>query len=243
MKIAIAGATGLIGRQVVDILREQEHEVVGLARSTGVDLLRPDGLTELLDGVDAVIDVTQSPTLDAAEATAFFDAVATNLGHAATTAGVRRTVVLSIVGVDKSPDFGYYVAKLKHEDATRAAAPGAVVLRATQFHEFAGQMLEAGRQGDTAYVMDVPSRPVASAEVAQMLVDLATADEAADTDLAGPNIERLVDQVKRLVHHRGLSVTVEPVEAPDSMAAGSMLPGSNAVIRGPRWDEWLATQP
>lgn len=243
MKIAIAGATGLIGRQVADLARQQGHDVVPLARSTGVDLLRPDGLTELLDRVDAVIDVTQSPTLDEGEATEFFETVATNLGRAATAAGARRTVVLSIVGIDKSPDFGYYVAKVKHEDATRAAAPGAVVLRATQFHEFAGQMLEAGRQGDTAYIMDVPSRPVASSEVARMLIDLAAADEAADTELAGPNIERLVDQVKRLVHHRGMNVTVEPVEAPDSMAAGSMLPGSNAVIRGPRWDEWLATQP
>ena len=88
------------------------------------------------------MDVTSFPALDEAAATDFFSTVASNLGRAATAAGVPRSVVLSIVGLDESQDYGYYGAKLAHEQATRTAAPGALVLRATQFHDFARQMLE-----------------------------------------------------------------------------------------------------
>jgi uncharacterized protein YbjT (DUF2867 family) len=239
MKIAIAGATGLIGRQVSALSHAAGHEVVGISRSTGLDLLAPIGLNEALDGVDAVIDVTQSPSLDETSAKAFFETVSTNLGQAAAQAGVRRTVVLSVVGADKSPDYGYYIAKVAHENATRTAAPGPVVLRATQFHEFAGQMLDWNRDGNVTRIIDVPTQPVDSAEIAHMLLELATADTAADTELAGPQVEELVTQVQRLISHRRESLTVETIRGPVSMAAGSMLPGPSALIRGPRWDEWL----
>lgn len=240
LRIAIAGSTGRIGRQVDALATAAGHKTVGLARSQGFDLTRPDGLAEALSGVAAVVDVTSSPSQDEDVATEFFEAVATNLGRAATDAGVRRTVVLSIVGVDRSPDYGYYRAKLAHENATRAAAPAAVVLRATQFHDFAGQMLEWNRDGQVVRIVDVPSQPVDSAEVARLLLELATSEEAADTDLAGPGVERLVDQVRRLVELRGEDLVVEAVDAPASMAAGSMLPGPDALIRGPRWEDWLA---
>ncbi|SFC76217.1 Uncharacterized conserved protein YbjT, contains NAD(P)-binding and DUF2867 domains [Nocardioides terrae] len=242
MKIAVAGSTGLIGSQVVTFVQQAGHEVVGLARQTGFDLTVPDGLTEALAGVEAVIDVTQSPSLDEAEATAFFQTVAENLGTAAVAAGVLRTVVLSIVGADKSPDYGYYVAKVAQEQAVRRSAPGPVVLRATQFHEFAGQMLEWNKDGAVTHIIDVPLQPVASAEIARLLVELATADTAADTDLAGPQQESLVDLVRRLVELRGEGLEVEAVPAPASMAGGSMLPGPDAVVRGPRWEDWVAEQ-
>jgi uncharacterized protein YbjT (DUF2867 family) len=239
MKIAIAGSTGMIGKQVSAFAEAAGHEVVGIARETGYDLLDPVGLIEALDGVDVVIDVTQSPTLDEADATKFFETVASNLGSAAKQAGVRRTVLLSIVGADKSPDYGYYIAKVAQENATRAAAPGVVVLRATQFHEFAGQMLQWNRDGDVTRIIDVPNQPVASAEIAKLLLELATADDAHDTELAGPQVEQLVEQVRRLVKRSGENVTVEAVPGPPSMAGGSMLPDASALIRGPKWADWL----
>ena len=172
----------------------------------------------------------------------FFPAAATNLGRAATAAGVRRTVVLSIVGADRSPDYDYYVAKVAHEDATREHAPGPVVLRATQFHEFAGQMLQWSTVDGVAHIIDVASQPVDSAEVVRLLLDLATGAVEGDVDLAGPQVERLVDQVRTLVERSGADVRVEPAQAPASMAGGSMLPGPGALLRGPAWGDWLAQQ-
>jgi nucleoside-diphosphate-sugar epimerase len=38
-KIALAGATGTLGRHIVDVLEAQGHDVVGISRSLGVDVL------------------------------------------------------------------------------------------------------------------------------------------------------------------------------------------------------------
>jgi uncharacterized protein YbjT (DUF2867 family) len=239
MKIAIAGSTGLIGSQLTRLARSEGHDVVEIARETGFDLLDPAGLDTALAGVDAVVDVTQSPTLEEDEATSFFTAVAGNLGRAAASAGVTRTVVLSIVGIDDMPDYGYYVAKLAQERVARAVAPGISVLRATQFHDFAGQMLQWGTQDGVAHIIDVPTQPVATSEIVRALLDLATDTRARDMQLAGPQRIDLVDQVRRLVERTGSDVRVEPTAAPASMAGGAMLPGPDAVVRGPRWDEWV----
>lgn len=237
-RLAVAGATGLIGSQVVRIASTAGYEVVALSRSAGVDLTDPDAIGDRLDGVDTVIDVTRSPSMVEQDAVDFFTTVARNLGAAARSAGVRRTVLLSIIGIEESQDFGWYVATLAHERATREYAPGPQVLRATQFHEFPGQVLDRARRGTRAQVMSMPTQPVASAEVAQLLFEMATGAEAGDRQLAGPRQENLVDLVRRWVALRGDDVEVEPVPAPASIAGGSVLPGPDALVRGVDWETW-----
>jgi uncharacterized protein YbjT (DUF2867 family) len=117
-----------------------------------------------------------------------------------------------------------------------------LIVRATQFHEFPGQMLQWNLQGDLTRIIDVPLQPVASAEIAELLVAAATGEVPGDVELAGPRAERLVDLVERLVAHRGLPITVAPVQAPASMAGGSLLPGPGALLRGPDWETWLRGQ-
>ena len=240
MKIAIAGATGRIGSELTALARAEGHEVVEIAREKGFDLLAPDGLEDALTGADVVVDVTACPL---EEAGTFFPTVARNVGRAATAADVRRSVVLSIVGVDKSPDYDYYVAKLAQEQAYRESAPGVVVLRATQFHDFAGQMLQWNTQDGVAQIIDVPTQPVATQEIVRVLLDLATGTIEGDTDLAGPERVGLVDQVRTLVERSGEDVRVEPVAAPASLADGAMLPGAEALVRGPGWTQWLTSSP
>jgi uncharacterized protein YbjT (DUF2867 family) len=245
MRIAVAGATGLVGSQLTALARKEGHEVVEIAREKGFDLTDPDTdrLEAALKGTEAVVEVTSFPAIDEAAATEFFTTVATNLGHAATAAGVRRTVVLSIVGIDESQDYPYYRAKLAHERATREAAPGALVLRATQFHDFARQMLEWNTVDGVARVMDVPTQPVDVAEIAQVLLAQATGEIDRDVDLAGPQVERLVDLVQRYASHVGSDVVVEPDEAVASISGGSMLPhDGDALIRGIDWQTWLERQ-
>lgn len=234
----MAGATGLIGAQVARSAAGAGHQVVPLSRSHGVDLTDPASIGDRLRGVDAVIDVTRSDAMDEQGAVDFFTTVAANLGTAARAAGVRRTVVLSIVGIEESQDFGWYVATLAHERATREHAPGPRVLRATQFHEFPGQVLDRSRQGARAQIMEMPTQPVDSAEVARLLLEMATGDGEGDLDLAGPRREFLVDLVRRLVALRGDDVEIEPVPAVASIAAGSVLPGPTALVRGVDWETW-----
>src|SRR5690348_14799381 len=75
-KIAVAGATGRVGRHVVDVLRAGGHDVVAMSRSSGVDVVTGHGLAEALAGVECVIDATSGPSPDQETATKFFTAAA-----------------------------------------------------------------------------------------------------------------------------------------------------------------------
>jgi uncharacterized protein YbjT (DUF2867 family) len=245
MRIVIAGATGLVGRALAADARAAGHDVVELSRATGVDLVAGTDaeIERALVGADAVVDVTNSPTLDRDGATDFFSTVAQRLGAAASRAGVSRTVLLSIIGVDRTPKDGYFVAKLAHERSTLRSAPGPRILRAAQFHEFAEQVLGWGRRADICSVPDMPIQPVALAEVARVLLDTVTQSDApALAELAGPRRERLVELVARLAEQDGESLTVEPVAVSEAVRNGALLPGPDATIAGPDFAEWLAAR-
>src|SRR6185437_5677928 len=191
-KIAVTGATGRVGRQVVDVLEAQGHDVVPISRSSGVDVITGEGLAEALAGVEAVVDAATQPLPDQQAATAFFTTAAQNLQEVGEAAGVQRIVLVSIVGADRFTA-GFLAASTAHERAMSAGPIPVRILRATQFHEFVPQMMEWGRQGDAIYVPRIRTQPVAARSVAEALAGLATgsgrmadSDGAAIPDIAGP---------------------------------------------------------
>jgi nucleoside-diphosphate-sugar epimerase len=99
-KIAVAGATGRVGRHVAAVLTERGHEVVPMSRSQGVDVITGEGLAAALAGVDCIIDAATGPSAEQRVATEFFTTAARNLQEASQRAGVRRIVVVSIIGTD-----------------------------------------------------------------------------------------------------------------------------------------------
>lgn len=201
-RLAIAGGTGLVGRMVVAAAAEAGWEPVVLARSTGVDLLTGSGLAGALRGVGTLIDVTNIRTANRDRAGEFFGTVSTNLVRAGERAGIRHHLVLSIVGIDRV-DTGYYAGKRRQEEVVGAAAVPWTVLRSTQFHEFADQMLHLV-PGPLALVPRLLTQPVAAREVAQHLVDLAGGPAIGRApEIAGPQERRMADLVRRLVAARG----------------------------------------
>ena len=248
--IAVAGATGRAGRHVVDLLEAAGHDVVPMSRSTGVDVVTGVGLAEALAGVECVIDAATGPSPEQEAATAFFTAAARNLQEAGERAGVQRMVVVSIIGIDRFTA-GYYAAKVAHEQAYLSGAIPARILRAAQFHEFVAQLVEWGRQGDVAYVPKMRTQLVAARSVAQALGDLATGSASAlgssgapIVEIAGPREESLVDVAKLLVARRGDRVRIEGVSDPADpehvlFESGALLPGPNAILAGPTFEEWL----
>ena len=146
-RIAVAGATGRVGTHIAAILAERGYEVAPISRAQGVDVITGDGLDAALAGAACVIDASTGPSPEEAAATEFFTTAARNLQQAGQWAGVRRIVVVSIVGTDRSGG-GYGLAKLAHEEAMRAGPVPAGILRATQFHEFVAQLLDWGTSGD-----------------------------------------------------------------------------------------------
>ena len=101
-RIAVAGATGRLGRHVVDVLNAAGHEAVPISRPAGVDVITGDGLAGALKDAHAIIDVTAGPSSEQRSATAFFTTAAKNLQQAGERAGVARYVVVSIIGIEKS---------------------------------------------------------------------------------------------------------------------------------------------
>jgi uncharacterized protein YbjT (DUF2867 family) len=174
MKITVLGASGLIGTKVVEVLKSQGHDVVASSRSSGVDVLTGEGLADALFGANALVDVTNSPTLDGASAMEFFTASAANLVEAATSAGVRHYVALSIVGVDGLGG-GYFRAKVKQERIIAESGIPYSIVRATQFAEFADGITESLTVADEVRVPDALIQPIPADEVAAAVAHRATA--------------------------------------------------------------------
>ncbi len=244
-KIAVAGATGRVGRHVVDVLTERGHVVVPMSRASGVDVITGGGLAAALAGVECVIDAATGPSPEQEAATTFFTTAARNLHEAGGRAGVRRMIAVSIIGTDRFTA-GYGAAKIAHERAMLAGPIPAHVLRAAQFHEFVEQLVEWGTQGEVSYVSDMRIQPVAARTVAEVLADIATdpGRGAPLSEVAGPQEESLVSMATLLMSRRGHPLKIEGVTDPtdpdhDVYRSGALLPGPGAVLAGPSFEEWL----
>jgi uncharacterized protein YbjT (DUF2867 family) len=251
-KIAVAGATGRVGHHVVEVLEERGHEVVPISRAKGVDVITGEGLAEALEGVAVIIDTATGPSAEEQPATEFFTTAARNLEEAGQKAGVRRIVVVSIIGNDRF-NGGYGAATLAHERVYQAGPIPARILRASQFFEFVPQMLKWGTQGGVAYMPKMRAQPVAARTVAEELADLATEPEtdpagatAPIREIAGPREEDMVELATLYLARRGDALKVQGVGDPSDPASevyqtGALLPGPDAVIAGPTFREWLET--
>ncbi|MET9090388.1 NAD(P)H-binding protein, partial [Streptomyces sp. NPDC004237] len=154
MKIVVIGGTGLIGSKVVAGLREHGHEAVAAAPSTGVNTLTGEGLAEVLEGVSAVVDVSNSPSFEDQAVMDFFRASTANLLKAEAEAGVAHHVALSVVGTDRLQGSGYFRAKQAQEELIEASGLPYSIVHATQFFEFAKGLADGVTEGDTVRLPD-----------------------------------------------------------------------------------------
>ena len=246
VRIAVAGGTGLVGRQTVKALRRSGHDAVVIARSVGVDLTTGDGLADALLGVDAVIDVINTPTVDPAEAREFFATTTRQLLAAEHKASVKHHVVLSIVGVDQVEGNGHYAGKRAQERAALDGPVPATIVRATQFFDFAAMVVGWTRRGQVATVPPLLVQPVAVADVAEVLVEVAAGEpQEGIRELAGPELQDLVDMARRTLAAQRTSLRLIPswrgrfgVE----LAGEVLLPGPGAQIAPTTFETWLAAQ-
>jgi uncharacterized protein YbjT (DUF2867 family) len=240
MRVAVAGGTGLIGRHLVALLEEGGHEPVVLARSRGVDITTGSGLQNALAGAEAVIDVSNVSTLSKKRSVQFFTAGTEHLLAAGARAGVKHHLALSIVGIDRVR-WGYYQGKRIQEELIAAGALPWTVLRATQFHEFAGQLLDRS-PGPLVVVPRMPVRPVAAREVAHRLVALATGPVIGlAPEIAGPEVHELPDLVRQVLRSRGQRRIVVPVRIPGGRGAahGGLLPAGEFTAGIQTFADWL----
>lgn len=240
MRLAVAGGTGTIGQYVLEVAESKGHHVAVLSRSRGVDLRSGQGIAAALEGVEAIVDVVNPSAADRPEARDFFEDVARQLQSAGRASGVRHLVLLSIVGIERSPGYAYYAAKLHEEHVVLEGELPASVLRATQFHEYAAQMLRAGLRDGRSRVRDMPVQSVAARTVAEALVDLAVgAPLGRAKDIAGPREENLLQEARAFVGRYELNVEVVEADADGGMVRGANLPDADARLVGPTFAQWL----
>ena len=136
MKIVVIGGTGLIGSKTTAILRQGGHEVVAASRKSGIDAMTGEGLNEAMAGAAVVVDLANSPSFKDKAVMEFFETSGRNLLAAEDAVGVRHHVALSIVGTDRTPENGYFRAKVAQEKLIEASGIPYTIIRATQFMEF-----------------------------------------------------------------------------------------------------------
>src|SRR5213596_2280530 len=191
MKIVVIGGTGLIGSKTVAILRQGGHEVVAASPNTGVNTITGQGLKEAMAGTQVVIDLANSPSFEDRAVQEFFVTSGRNLLAAEAVAGVRHHVALSIVGTDRTPENGYFRAKVAQEKLIEASGIPYTIIRSTQFLDFLGRIADSSADGNMVRLSPGLFQPIAADDVAAIVADVAlAAPRNGIVEIAGP--ERVV---------------------------------------------------
>lgn len=244
MKIVVIGGTGLIGTKVVSKLTAQGHEALPATPSSGVDATTGRGLAEALAGAAVVVDVSNSPSFEAAAALAFFESSARNLARAEREAGVGHHVALSVVGTEHLQDMGYFRAKLAQERLIKEAGIPYTIVRATQFFEFFRAIAASGTTDDRVRLPNAGCQPIAADDVASAVAAAALGSPVDGTiEVAGPERLPLSEFVARYL--RDTNDPREVVSDPDAryfearVDDRSLVPSGTPRLGTIRFEDWL----
>ncbi|HEX5945649.1 MAG TPA: SDR family oxidoreductase [Acidimicrobiales bacterium] len=244
MKLVVIGGSGLIGSKLVAKLRDHGHEAVPASPDTGVNTLTGEGLAEVVEGADVVVDVSNSPSFEDAAVLEFFETSTRNLLDAEAAARVGHHVALSVVGNDRLPESGYLRAKAAQEKMIVASSIPYSIVRATQFFEFVERIADEATDGDTVRLPPVLFQPMAADDVAAAVGRVAVGEPLDGVvEVAGPEQFRFDDLVRRALASRDDPRTVLTDPGARYFGAildeGSIVPGDGAVLGGTRFDDWV----
>jgi uncharacterized protein YbjT (DUF2867 family) len=244
MKIVVIGGTGLIGSKTVTILRQGGHEVVAASPKSGINTITGEGLKEAMAGAQVVIDLTNSPSFEDRAVLEFFETSGRNLVAAEAAAGVQHHVALSIVGIDRTPDNGYFRAKVAQEKLIEASGIPYTIIRSTQFMEFLGGIAASSTDGTVVRLSPGLFQPIAADDVAVFTADVAlAAPKGGIVEIAGPERAPFNEIVARYLKALGDPRTV--VSDPEARYFGgrveerSLVPLGEARLGRIGLDEWV----
>ncbi len=245
MKIVVIGGTGLIGSKLVEKLRVHGHEAVPASPDSGVNTLTGEGLAEVLEGAQVVVDVSNSPSFEDEAVLAFFETSTRNLLKAESAAGVGHHVALSVVGTDRLSESGYFRAKIAQEKLIAGSPIPYSIVHATQFFEFFKSIADAATDGDTVRLAPVLIQPMAAEDVAAAVGRTAVGSPLNGiVEVAGPEQFRLDEFIRR-----GLEARDDPrsvIADPDARYFGARLnertlvPGDDAGLAETHFEDWLS---
>ncbi|HLY32709.1 MAG TPA: NAD(P)H-binding protein [Ktedonobacterales bacterium] len=255
--ILVPGGTGRLGRQVVSRLRDRGYPVRALSRHSheateGIEFVRGnlatgEGIEAAAQGIETIVFCAGSFNGDKEQVQ--------NLIRAASQAGARHLVYISVVGADRVPMasfvdramFAYFASKVATERVVADSGLAWTTLRAAQFYD---AFLLVAQQMAKLPIIPVPSgfkfQPIDTGEVANRLVELALGAPAGlAPDIAGPQVYGMDELLRAYLQARHMSRPFVPVWLPGKAARairdGAILALDRAV--GQRtWEEFLADQ-
>src|SRR5260370_9588663 len=113
-------------------------------------------------GTQVVIDLANSPSFEDKAVLEFFQTSGRNLLAAEAAAGIRHHVALSIVGTDRTPDNGYFRAKVAQEKLIEKSGIPYTIIRSTQFLEFLGGIAASSTDGTMVRLSPALFQPIAA---------------------------------------------------------------------------------
>src|SRR5438874_6907813 len=255
--ILVTGGTGTLGRLVVPRLRDAGCTVRVLSRRSraageGIEFVPGDLATG--EGIEAAVERAEIIVHCAGSSKGDKDK-ALNLVRAASRAGARHLVYISVVGAERIPVvsgvdramFGYFASKLATERVVADSGLPWTTLRATQFHDL---ILMVARQMAKLPVIPVPAgfrfQPIDAGEVAARLVELALGPPAGLVpDVAGPRVYEMAELLRGYLRavrkHRAIVPVRLPGKAARAVRAGANLAPDRAVGRR-TWEDFLAAR-
>ncbi len=246
MKIVVIGGTGLIGSKTVPILRQGGHEVIAASPKNGINAVTGEGLKEALAGAQVVIDLANSPSFEDKAVLEFFETSGRNLLPAEKAAGIRHHVALSIVGTDRSPDNGYFRAKVAQERLIVSSGIPYTIVRSTQFMEFLGAIADSCADGNIVRISPGMFQPIAADDVAAIVADVAlAAPRGGIIDIAGPERAPFNEIIARYL--KAIGDPREVVRDPEARYFGgrveerSLVPLGEARLGRIRLEQWLVS--
>src|SRR5260221_14589524 len=244
MKIVVIGGTGLIGSKTVPILRQGGHEVVAASPGSGINTITGEGLKEIMARTQVVIDLANSPSFEDRAVLEFFKTSGRNLHAAEAAAGIQHHVALSIVGTDRTPDNGYFRAKVAQENLIENAGIPYTIIRSTQFLEFLGGIAASSADGNMVRLSPGLFQPIAADDVAAIVADVALASpQSGIAEIAGPERAPFNEIVARYL--KAVGDPREVVSDPEARYFGgrveerSLVPLGEARLGRIGLDEWL----
>jgi len=226
-------------------LRRDGHETVAASPGSGVNTITGEGLARALEGAQVVIDVANSPSFDDGAVLQFFETSSRNLLAAEAQAGVEHHLALSVVGTDRLPQSGYFRAKVAQEKLIQASRIPYTILRATQFFEFVGSIVEAASERDGIRLSPALIQPIAADDVAAALADLAVGTPLNGVvEIAGPDRFPLDELARKFLAARADSrQVIADVHARyfgSELNDRSLVAGDSPHIGPTRFQNWLS---
>ena len=245
MKIVVIGGTGLIGSQVVNQLQRTGHQVIAASPNNGVNTLTGEGLAEVLQGANVVVDVSNSPSFEDNAVMNFFKTANENLLPAEKAAGVQHHIALSVVGTQKLLASGYFRAKQVQEEMIKASGIPYTIVHATQFFEFAGGIVQMSMTDGKVIVPAANIQPIASKDVASFMAETALEKPANKTlEIGGPEKFDIAVWVKQYLQatHKNYEVRADAdaLYSGAPLTADTLVPETAVSLGKTKYAEWIA---